>query len=100
MKKLVIVAAAIATFASFQAEARDAKEIYTKTCSMCHATGAANAPIAHNADAWKPRLAKGVPTLLKNAKSGFNAMPPMGMCADCTDAEIKSVIDFMSKPKK
>ncbi len=100
MKKLVIVAAAIAAFASFQAEARTAQEIYNKTCAMCHGTGAANAPIAHNADAWKPRLAKTVPVLVKNAKSGINAMPPMGMCADCTDAELKSVIEFMSKPKK
>lgn len=100
MKKLLLTFAAIVSLVSVQAEARDAQEIYNKVCSMCHATGAANAPLVHNAEAWKPRLAKGLDGLVKSAKTGLNAMPPMGMCADCTDAELKSVIDFMSKAKK
>lgn len=101
MKKLLltVTATAIAAFVSVQAEAREAQEIYNKICSMCHATGAANAPLVHNAEAWKPRLTKGIDGLVTSAKNGLNAMPPKGMCADCTDAELKSVIQFMSKSK-
>jgi cytochrome c5 len=30
----------------------------------------------------------------------MNAMPPRGMCNDCTDADYKALITYMSTPKK
>ncbi len=78
-------------------EPRTGKQIYNTYCMACHATGVAGAPIKGNAKVWKPRLAKGTKTLYKNAKVGFNAMPPLGTCADCSDAEIKSAVDFILK---
>ena len=97
MKKLLLTVTAMAAILSVQADARDAEELYKKTCAMCHGTGAAGAPLTHNADQWKPRLDKGMETLVKNARGGLNAMPPMGMCMDCTDDEFKAIIEFMSK---
>lgn len=71
---------------------------YQKSCFACHSTGAAGAPIAHDVAAWKPRLAQGMPTLLQHVKTGINAMPPTGMCADCTEADYTALIEFMSAP--
>ncbi len=34
-------------------------------------------------------------TLLSNALNGFNAMPPRGTCADCSEEEIQAAINYM-----
>lgn len=75
------------------------KAKYDKSCAFCHASGAAGAPKVGDAAAWKPRLAKGADALLKSAKNGLNAMPPKGMCNDCTDAEFKALIQYISTGK-
>ena len=95
MKKLIIAAAIMAT--SVVVQARDAAEIYAKTCTVCHETGAANAPKRGDTAAWAPRLEKGEEALMKSVHNGLNAMPPKGMCFDCTDEEFKALIDYMSK---
>lgn len=73
---------------------------YNKSCTFCHATGVSNAPKAFDAEAWKPRLTKGMDKLVVSVKNGLNAMPPRGMCNDCTDADYKALISYMSAPKK
>ena len=73
---------------------------YNKACTVCHAAGVAGAPKFGSAEDWKPRLAKGVDKLVLSVKNGLNAMPPRGMCADCTDADYKALIQYMSTPKK
>lgn len=70
---------------------------YSKTCSLCHSSGAAGAPMTGNAEQWAPRLEKGLDTLVASAKNGINAMPPKGMCFDCSDDEFKALIKYMSK---
>jgi cytochrome c5 len=76
----------------------DAPPQYQTACFTCHGTGAAGAPKAHDVEAWKPRLAKGIPALLESVKKGFNAMPATGLCATCTDDDYKALIAFMSSP--
>jgi cytochrome c5 len=76
---------------------RSGEAIYNASCAGCHGTGAAGAPKHGDKAAWAPRLAKGKPTLYKHAMTGFNAMPPKGMCMTCTDDEIKAAVDFVSK---
>ncbi|MEP5567862.1 MAG: c-type cytochrome [Halioglobus sp.] len=71
---------------------------YNKSCAVCHATGAANAPKTGDAAAWEPRLAKGMETLVASVASGLNAMPPKGMCFDCSDEEYQALIEYMAKP--
>ena len=84
--------------ASFNAIADDALDAkFQKSCNMCHTTGLLNAPKVGDKAAWAPRLAKGKVELLKNAKNGFNQMPPRGTCADCTDEDLSKLIDKMSK---
>ncbi|WP_299598695.1 c-type cytochrome [uncultured Microbulbifer sp.] len=76
------------------------EEKYQRACHVCHATGVANAPKVHDPEAWKPHLDKGMDTLVKSVKNGLNAMPPGGMCNDCTDEDYKALIKFMSTPKE
>ena len=71
---------------------------YNKTCAVCHASGAANAPKTGDAAAWEPRLAKGMDVMVQSVANGLNAMPPKGMCFDCSDEDYKALIEFMAKP--
>ena len=97
MKKFVIAAAL--AFAAAQASAAPAaiEAKYNKACVACHGSGAAGAPKKGDKAAWAPRLKQGDATLLKNVKNGIRAMPAKGLCMDCTDADFKALIQYMSK---
>ncbi len=95
MKKVIAFAAA--ALLSSVVSAADGEAVYNKACVNCHAAGVAGAPKAHDAAAWAPYVATGMDTMLSLAKSGKGAMPPMGLCADCTDADLKAAIEFMIK---
>lgn len=97
--KTFAVAAAFAALciASLPVHAAGVQDKYNKTCAACHATGAAGAPKTGDKAAWAPRLKKGEATLLGHVKNGFNAMPPKGLCMDCSDADYKALIKHMSK---
>ncbi|HEX5636094.1 MAG TPA: c-type cytochrome, partial [Gammaproteobacteria bacterium] len=71
--------------------------IYKKSCSSCHATGAANAPKLGDKAAWKPRIAKGVNVLLQSAINGVpgTAMMKRGTCNSCSDDDLKAVVEYM-----
>lgn len=99
MKKILLALSTAVMLFSVSVEARDAQELYNKSCIACHASGAAGAPKTGDVAAWTPRLAKGMDKLVANAKNGINAMPPKGMCMDCTDAEFKALIQFMTVKK-
>ena len=73
------------------------KKIVETKCIICHGTGVAGAPKYGDAAAWKPRLAKGMPTLFSHVKNGFNAMPPKGTCAECSDADLQAALEYMTK---
>ncbi len=98
MKNVVktLVLAAGATFVAFAAQAEPNMEKYNKSCVVCHDQGVAGAPMTGNAEAWAPRMEKGMEALLASVKNGLNAMPPMGMCFDCTDEEYMELITYMS----
>jgi len=76
------------------AGARSGSEVYTASCSACHASGVLNAPKFGTSD-WADRGAKGMETLLHSALNGFNAMPPRGTCGTCSDEEIKAAVQYM-----
>lgn len=97
--KLVLAAALIAVSMSASA-ARDANELYNKSCIACHSVGAAGAPKSFDEAAWAERNKKGMDVLVANVKNGLNAMPPKGMCNDCTDEEYKALIELMAKAKQ
>jgi len=88
-KKVVALAPAVEA-----ASSRSGKEIYAK-CQGCHDVGVAGAPKYGDRTAWAPRIKRGVDDLLKVAKAGKGAMPPKGTCFDCSDSELKAVIQYM-----
>lgn len=74
---------------------KSGKAVYDGFCTTCHAAGLMGAPKYGTAADWAPRATKGKDTLYTHALAGFNAMPPKGMCAACTDDEIKGAVDYM-----
>ena len=74
---------------------RSGEDIYKASCTSCHDAGVAGAPKFGDADAWKPRIDKGIDTLYANSISGVNAMPAKGLCMDCSDEEMQAVVDYM-----
>ena len=81
-------------------EGRSGSDIVTATCAMCHggAPGMAGIPGAPKTAAeWQARLGanNGVDGLTASAIAGINAMPPKGMCSDCSDAELKAAVEAL-----
>jgi cytochrome c5 len=77
------------------AMAADGKAVYDKTCTVCHASGVANAPKFGDKSAWAPRVATGKDALLGSVIKGKGAMPPKAGAADLSEADIKAAIDYM-----
>jgi len=73
----------------------DGRMIFQTFCQACHVMGIAGAPKLGDKAAWKPRIAKGGDALLSSVKNGLNAMPPNGACANCSDDQLRSVIEYM-----
>ena len=72
------------------------EQTYLRSCHSCHGTGVAGAPRTGDVAAWAPRMDKGVDTLVANAINGFQAMPPRGLCFDCTEEEFAELIVMMA----
>lgn len=79
---------------------KSGKDVYGSFCTTCHAAGVMGAPKFGASGDWSARVSKGVETLYTHAISGFNAMPAKGMCAACTDDEIKGAVDYMLENSK
>ena len=90
-------AAGLALSSSASSGPKSPDEVYQTYCFACHGTGANNAPVYGNAEQWAPRIAKGIDVLYESAINGFNgaAMPPRGLCMDCSDDELKATVDYM-----
>ncbi len=97
MKKLLTMTAVAALTLSANTFAQDGEAVYKKACHICHAMGVAGAPKLNDKAAWEPRLAQGYDVLIKTIKTGKGAMPPGGMCTDCSDEDYKAAIEFMAK---
>lgn len=91
-----------ASSAALDAKPEDARlaEIYSQSCRSCHAAPASGAPLTGDAGAWKPRLDKGMETLVRNTVEGYKGMPPLGSCSDCTRDDFRALIRFMSDPRE
>lgn len=79
--------------------APDGEKIFKATCSMCHQTGAAGAPIIGNKGDWGPRIAQGNATLYEHAIKGYTGskgmMPAKGGNASLSDADVQAAVDYM-----
>jgi len=71
------------------------KETYDTRCAACHISGLAGAPVFGDKAEWAPLIATGMDAMLAVTIKGKGAMTPRGGCSDCTDAQLKSAIQFM-----
>ncbi len=77
--------------------------IYARACKNCHAVAGTGAPQTGDRAAWAPRLVQGDAVLIEHSFNGYKGMPPMGACMDCTEAQYRSLIEYMAGaplPKK
>ena len=74
---------------------KDPADVYAGKCAGCHDTGAGGAPKVGVAGEWAARIASGNESLYSNAINGINGMPAMGLCMDCSDDDIKAIVDLM-----
>jgi len=101
MTKLTLLSGATLALVAALAQpsmAQPPMEKYNKSCGVCHNTGAAGAPKTGDVEAWAPRMEKGMDTLVQSVVNGLNAMPPKGMCFDCSEEEYEALIEYMAKP--
>jgi len=94
----VSVESSVATASSSGSE-RSGEELYAR-CQGCHGTGAMGAPKFGSLADWAPRIERGIDDVLRVAIAGIGAMPPKGGCSDCSDNELKSVIQYMMDSAK
>ena len=74
----------------------DAAATYQMSCFACHSSGVAGAPKLDDKEAWSELMAKGLDMVMANVINGLNAMPPKGMCFDCSDDDLRALVDYMS----
>ena len=59
IERIVFPALASLLWAASAVAADAGKDLYSKTCAVCHAAGIAGAPRYGNAADWQPRIAAG-----------------------------------------
>lgn len=98
MKKLPVLLLLLWTLPALAADQRIV-DSYKRTCMVCHAAGAAGAPKTGATERWQGLLDnKGMDALVQSVRNGLNAMPPTGMCFDCSDEDYKALIEYMMSP--
>jgi cytochrome c5 len=75
-------------------------QVYKNVCIACHAPpGVGGAPALGDGDAWAPRIAQGMDTLIDHALHGFTGnngvMPRKGERLDLSDEEIIGAVKYM-----
>lgn len=78
--------------------AETVQALYARSCAACHGRPGTGAPPAHDPEAWRPRLARGMDALLAATVQGRGGMPPMGLCMDCSEAQLRALIAYLSGP--
>ncbi len=99
MKKLLILLTFLAAGGANAAEVTSATiDKYNQKCAMCHNGNVPGAPKSHDVAAWEQRLATAgsMEALVASAVKGKGAMPPKGMCFDCTNGDFEALIAYMS----
>lgn len=95
MKRYILLVIAAMALPLMAVADKDIEATYNASCAICHISGVAGAPKTGDHAAWDARLEKGMDALVASVKNGLNAMPPTGMCADCSTEDYKALIHYM-----
>jgi cytochrome c5 len=96
MRKWLLTAVVFIPFIGVQAT-QNPEAVYNRTCAACHEGQMPTAPVRGDKTAWTPRLAQGMKTLESHVTRGFKAMPPRGLCMDCSSEDYQTIIRWMSE---
>lgn len=96
MKKMLLAAGLLMLSINSHA-AQDPEAVYARACAACHNGQLPIAPQKGDKAAWEPRVAKGMDVLVQSVTNGLNAMPPRGLCMDCTAEDYQAVIQWMTE---
>ncbi len=72
------------------------EQIVASACGNCHREGSNGAPRIGDAEAWRPRLAKGINELVSSAVHGHNKMPSRGGFVNLSDADLRAAVSYMA----
>ncbi|EJZ55804.1 MULTISPECIES: cytochrome c5 family protein [Pseudomonas] len=98
MTKWLLAAGVLIPLCGAQAT-QEPEAVYNRVCGACHSGQLPMAPERGDQAAWTPRLAKGMGTLVQHVTQGFKAMPPRGLCMDCSAEDYQAIILWMSESK-
>lgn len=76
----------------------EGKKIYEHFCANCHAQKpliAIGAPRIGIFDDWRIQIKTGKKGIIQHVEEGYNAMPAMGGCFECTDKQLLHAIDYL-----
>jgi len=68
---------------------------YKRYCSVCHTDERTGAPLAGDRPAWQERIDKGLDVMIESTANGMGAMPPLGLCFECTRDDFEALINYM-----
>ncbi len=71
------------------------EEVFKRTCTACHSTGALGSPKFGDSAAWAPRIATGFEALLLSALKGKNNMMAQGG-GEYDDSEVARAVVYMA----
>jgi cytochrome c5 len=98
MRILIVgIAAGVTVLAASAAGAADGKEIYAKTCAVCHNN---MPPKLGDKAAWGPRIKAGTDALVASTIKGKGAMPPNGGNKSLTEADIRAAVEYLVSQSK
>ncbi|MBB6157906.1 cytochrome c5 [Pseudomonas sp. JAI115] len=98
MTKWLLAAGVLIPLCGAQAT-QEPEAVYNRVCGACHSGQLPMAPARGDQAAWTPRLAKGMETLVQHVTQGFKAMPPRGLCMDCSAEDYQAIILWMNESK-
>ena len=78
-----------------QPEARNGATVFRTVCASCHAADLPGIPQVKDSAAWVERLRSGRQTLYRNTIDGIGAMPPKGLCDNCSEEEVRAAVDYL-----
>ncbi len=81
-------------------EPLNGREVYVRSCAMCHSTGAGGAPRPGRDEDWVERAKKGPAVLMVSVLRGKGGMPPKGGNASLTRIEAYLALDYMLNGEK
>lgn len=74
------------------------RQVYLRSCVICHQNGEMAAPVIGNGPNWELRLkTNGLVGLYRHAIYGYNSMPVKGACVTCSDNDVIAAVEYILK---